>query len=138
MTDLRWHPRALTALALALAVGLLLTACTGSSSSSSTTTPAPTSAAASTPSASSGGGTTVTISNFAFQPDALTLPPGPATITVTNEDSTLHSFTLDDGSVSKDVPPGSTVEVKITVPSSGTLGWHCRIHTTMTGTITVG
>jgi plastocyanin len=85
-----------------------------------------------------GGGTTVTMQGFAFHPDALTLPAGKVTLTVTNDDSTLHSFTLDDGSVSKDVQPGATEQVTITVPSSGTLAWHCRIHPSMTGTITVG
>jgi plastocyanin len=85
-----------------------------------------------------GGGTSITISNFAFHPNALTLPPGKVTLSVTNNDSTLHSFTLDNGSVSQDIQPGTTAQVTITVPSSGTLGWHCRIHPTMTGTITVG
>jgi plastocyanin len=75
---------------------------------------------------------------FAFHPNALTLPAGSATLTVTNDDSTLHSFTLDDGSVSQDVSPGTTESVTITVPASGTLAWHCRIHSSMTGTITVG
>lgn len=109
---------------------LVLTAC--SSSSSSTT-----SSASSGGSSAAAGGTTITIKNFAFQPNALTLPPGQVTLSVTNDDTTLHSFTLDDGSVSKDIPAGTTQQVAITVPSSGTLGWHCRIHPSMTGTITV-
>jgi plastocyanin len=57
---------------------------------------------------------------------------------VTNNDTTTHSFTLDDGSVSKDIPAGQTVQVKVTFPQSGTLGWHCRFHPTMTGTLKVG
>lgn len=109
---------------------LLLAACSKSTSGGSTTSPPA--------GGGGGGGTSITISNFAFHPNALTLPPGKVTLSVTNNDSVLHSFTLDNGSVSQDIQPGTTAQVTITVPSSGTLGWHCRIHPTMTGTITVG
>jgi plastocyanin len=112
----------------------LLSACSSSSSSSSTESA--TTAATSTSSSAAASGTSITISNFAFQPNALTLPPGKVTLSITNDDSTTHSFTLDDNSVSKDIAPGTTQQVTITVPASGTLGWHCRFHSTMTGTIT--
>jgi plastocyanin len=131
MSRSRWIVGA--ALALTVAV---LAACSSSSSSSSTQSPAAVASSASTSSGAAASGTTITIQNFAFSPNALTLPPGKVTLSVTNDDSTLHSFTLDDGSASKDVPPGTTAQVTITVPASGTLGWHCRIHTSMTGTIT--
>jgi plastocyanin len=117
--------RSTLAMAVVFATAVLLGACSSSSSTSSS-------------SAAGGGGTTVTMQGLAFHPDALTLPAGSATLTVTNEDSTLHSFTLDDDSVTQDVDPGATQTVTITVPASGTLGWHCRIHSSMTGTITVG
>lgn len=117
-------------LAAALSVlVLLLTACSKSAGSGGGT---------SSPTGTGGGGTSITISNFAFHPNALTLPPGKVTLSVANDDSVLHSFTLDDGSVSQDIQPGTTAQVTITVPSSGTLGWHCRIHPSMTGTISVG
>jgi plastocyanin len=117
------------ALASVLALGLALTAC--SSGGGGGETP-------STGGGGGGGGTSVTIQNFAFQPDSLTLPAGKVTLSVTNNDSVAHSFTLDDGSVTQDIQPGATEQVTITVPSSGTLGWHCRFHSQMTGTITVG
>jgi plastocyanin len=83
-----------------------------------------------------GGGLTLTIKDFAFDPDTLSAPGGQqATVTVTNEDSATHSFTLDDGGVSRDVPPGQTVEVTVPFPASGTAGFHCRFHTSMTGTL---
>ncbi|MGE5225610.1 MAG: cupredoxin domain-containing protein [Planctomycetaceae bacterium] len=130
MSRSRW----VVAASLVLTVAAL-TACSSSSSSSSTSS-TQTSAAVGSSSSAAASGTSITISNFAFQPNALTLPPGKVTLSVTNDDSTLHSFTLDDGSVSKDIPPGTTQQVTITVPASGTLGWHCRIHSSMTGTIT--
>jgi plastocyanin len=95
----------------------------------------------STGGAAGGGASTQTISikDFAFHPNAITGAAGTTlSITITNNDSPTHSFTLDDNSVSKDIPPGQTVTVAVPLPDSGTVGWHCRFHPTMTGTITVG
>jgi len=89
-----------------------------------------------------GGGAsaqTISIKDFAFHPNAITGAAGTTlSITITNNDSPTHSFTLDDNSVSKDIPPGQSVTVAVPLPDSGTVGWHCRFHPTMTGTITVG
>jgi plastocyanin len=118
-----------------MALGLVTAACSsgGSSDSGGSPTGAP----------SGGGGgsgtATISISNFAFEPNALTGSPGETLeITVTNNDSTTHSFTADDGSVTQDISSGETATVTVTLPSSGTFGWHCRFHSSMTGTITVG
>ena len=81
-----------------------------------------------------GGGTTITIAGFAFDPDTITLS-GPTEVTVTNEDTTTHTFTLDDGSVDETVEPGATVTV--TVDVSAATGFHCNIHPQMTGQIEV-
>jgi plastocyanin len=83
---------------------------------------------------SSGGGTTITIAGFAFDPDSITVS-GPTEVTVTNDDSTTHTFTLDDGSVDETVEPGATVTV--TVDVSASTGFHCNIHPQMTGQIEV-
>ena len=83
---------------------------------------------------SSGGGTTITIAGFAFDPDTITVS-GPTEVTVTNEDTTTHTFTLDDGSVDQTVEPGATVTV--TVDVSAATGFHCNIHPQMTGQIEV-
>ena len=83
---------------------------------------------------SSGGGTTITIAGFAFDPDTITVS-GPTEVTVTNDDSTTHTFTLDDGSVDQTVEPGATETV--TVDVSASTGFHCNIHPQMTGQIEV-
>ena len=59
------------------------------------------------------------------------------TISLSNEDSVTHSFTLDDPSanVSVDVNGGATGEA--TAPSAGTYSFHCRFHAQMTGTLIV-
>ncbi len=86
-----------------------------------------------------GGGLALTIEGFAFHPDTLTATGGQnATITITNKDSVTHSFTLDQGGVSRDVPPGQTVEVTVPFPASGSAGFHCRFHPSITGTLTAG
>jgi plastocyanin len=83
-----------------------------------------------------GGGLTITIKDLAFHPDTLSAPGGQqATLTITNEDSVTHSFTLDDGAVSRDVPAGQTVEVTVPFPASATAGFHCKFHPSMTGTL---
>ena len=81
-----------------------------------------------------GGGTTITIAGFAFDPDTITVS-GPTEVTVTNDDSTTHTFTLDDGSVDETVEPGATETV--TVDVSASTGFHCNIHPQMTGQIEV-
>jgi plastocyanin len=83
---------------------------------------------------STGGGTTITIAGFAFDPDTITVS-GPTEVTVTNDDSTTHTFTLDDGSVDQTVEPGATETV--TVDVSASTGFHCNIHPQMTGQIEV-
>ena len=83
---------------------------------------------------SSGGGTTITIAGFAFNPDTITVS-GPTEVTITNEDSATHTFTLDDGSVDETVEPGATETV--TVDVSASTGFHCNIHPQMTGQIEV-
>jgi plastocyanin len=83
---------------------------------------------------SGGGGTTITIAGFAFDPDTITVS-GPTEVTITNEDSATHTFTLDDGSVDETVEPGATETVTVDVSES--TGFHCNIHPQMTGQIEV-
>jgi plastocyanin len=122
---------------LIVAVVLVAAACSSSSSSSSTSTTT-TSSAAPTGGGGDGGGSTATItaSGFAFSPSTVNVTPGKVTLTVTNNDSTLHTFTLDDGSSDTDLPPGQTTTIKLDL--SNTVGWHCKIHPSMTGTLNVG
>jgi plastocyanin len=81
-----------------------------------------------------GGGTTITIAGFAFDPATLTVS-GETTLTITNDDTATHTFTLDDGSVDEEIPGGETVEVSLNL--SERTGFHCAIHPQMTGTLEV-
>lgn len=83
-----------------------------------------------------GGGTSIVIQDFAFDPASLDVSAGQVTLTVTNEDSADHTFTLDDGSSDTEIAGGETAEVTLDV--SATVGFHCEIHPSMTGTLNVG
>ena len=109
-------------------VAALTLAAAGCSSDSSTTDTG----------GSTGGGAadqTITIKDFTFNPSTLTVS-GSTTIEVTNDDTTEHSFTLDDDSVSQDVQPGTSETV--TIDPAASIGWHCEFHPDMKGSITVG
>ena len=81
-----------------------------------------------------GGGTSITIADFAFDPDTITVS-GPTDVTITNDDSAPHTFTADDDSFDVQIDPGATETV--TVDVSQTTGFHCTIHPDMTGTVEV-
>jgi plastocyanin len=114
-------------------LALVAAACSSNNSPSGTTSGGATSAATSGGGAS---GTTIVAQNFAFSPSSVNVSSGSVTLTVTNKDSTEHTFTLDDGSSDTDLQPGKTVTVKLDLTK--TVGWHCKIHPTMTGTLQVG
>jgi plastocyanin len=135
-----------------MALGLVAAACSSNDASSggggtsggggSTGTTGTTGGSSGSTGGAAGGGAgaqAISIKDFAFHPNAITGAAGTTlSLTITNNDSPTHSFTLDDNSVSKDIPPGQTETVAVPLPDSGTVSWHCRFHSTMTGTITVG
>jgi plastocyanin len=81
-----------------------------------------------------GGGTSITIAGFAFDPDTISVS-GPTEVTITNEDDTAHTFTLDDGSVDEEIAGGASATVTVDVSES--TGFVCTIHPQMTGTVEV-
>lgn len=88
-----------------------------------------------------GGGTPVAVSaqNFAFSPNPASIPAGGTlTVTFTNKDTAEHSLTFDDGSQSVDVEGGKSGSFTFTAPSSGSIAFHCKYHSSMHGALTVG
>jgi plastocyanin len=81
-----------------------------------------------------GGGDTIVIEGFAFNPSTITVS-GPTEVTITNNDSATHTFTLDDGSIDEEIGAGETATVTIDVSAS--TGFVCRFHPQMTGTVEV-
>jgi plastocyanin len=132
MTKARW----VRLMAGLFVLSLVVAACSSDDNGGGTTatTGGATGSTAATGSTGGGGGTTITIAGFAFDPSTITVS-GPTEVTITNNDSTTHTFTLDDGSVDQTMDPGATETV--TVDVSASTGFHCKIHAQMTGQIEV-
>jgi plastocyanin len=126
-----------------LGVALALAACSG------TGTPAPTTAGGpgATTSAGGGGGAPCTdsteagtvqanIANLAFDPSTINAKVGDV-ITWTNNDTVPHGVELDDSSckMANAIQGGAKGSLKFTV--AGTYPFHCFIHPTIKGTITI-
>jgi plastocyanin len=128
-----------TALLVACAA-LPLAACSSNSTAApaTTATSAATSAGATTSPANPAAADKITISNFMFQPMAITVAPG-AKVTVTNTDTATHTLTstgtppaFDTG----DIATGKSVT--FTAPTKpGKYAYICQIHQYMQGTLTV-
>ena len=117
----------------------MLGACSDDSGSDSAATTAGNAAGANTTSGAGGGAAageaSVVASDLAFNPAELTAAVG-ETITFTNNDGFAHTFTADNGEFDSDnVDSGGTFEY--TPDATGEIPFHCKIHTNMTGTITV-
>jgi plastocyanin len=78
----------------------------------------------------------VTISGSAFDPSAVDAAAGDATFAVTNDDSFQHTFTSEDLDIDEALDGGSDTTVTATL-EPGTYAFHCKIHPSMTGEITV-
>ncbi|HEY5630361.1 MAG TPA: plastocyanin/azurin family copper-binding protein [Candidatus Limnocylindrales bacterium] len=91
---------------------------------------------AAAPSAAAAGstGSSVQIANFAFAPADLKVKVG-TTVIWTNTDGATHTVTADNGSFGGKLASGDTF--KETFTKAGTYAYHCAIHSSMTGTVTV-
>ena len=77
----------------------------------------------------------VAVSGFSFSPREITVTVGD-TITWTNSDAQAHTATADDGSFDTGTI-GNNGTGTATFSTAGTFPYHCKIHSSMTGTITV-
>ena len=77
----------------------------------------------------------VSIANFAFSPASLTIPVGD-TVEWTNNQNVTHTVTSDTGTeLSASLGPGQTYQHIFM--TAGSNPYHCSIHTTMHGSVTV-
>jgi plastocyanin len=126
--------RGLLVTAVALAA-LTLAACSTTSGSTTTSASTTTTAAGSTTTTAPDAGTTVTIHNLAFDPGTLIVTVG-TTVTWVNDDGTTHTVTADGGAFdSGHLAAGATFQ--FTFDQVGDFPYHCSIHTTMHGIISV-
>lgn len=81
------------------------------------------------------GQTDISIENFTFSGPGTVNPSGE--ITVTNNDTEVHTVTADDGSFDVTIPGGTSAT--FAAPSTaGTDGFFCKFHGNMRGSLTVG
>ena len=132
MTSHRLARRPIIVAVAAAVTVLVLAACGSTASSGSSSTPS----AAST---SGGSAAAVTIQNFAFTPQRLTVKAG-TTVTWTNNDSAPHTVTSSDGISTSasttslfngSVSPGATFSY--TFAKAGTYYYLCTIHKSEAG-----
>lgn len=79
---------------------------------------------------------TVIIQNFAFSPNNLTVKTG-TTVTWTNNDSTTHTITSDNGAFQSSGNLNQGAKYTFTFTKAGTYPYHCSIHPNMKGTVVV-
>lgn len=134
------RPALLVAVA-ALALGGVACGSSDNKSSSSTSTTASsgagTTAAGPTSTAATGGTDSITIQNFKFSPDPLNAKQGSKVTVAILDDGVPHSVTADDGSFDTGIFMKSNGPKTITVSKTGSIKYHCQVHSFMKGTITV-
>ena len=111
---------------------LLFAGCGGGSNSSASAN----SKGPASPAASGGSSSAVKISNFTFAPASVTVEQG-ARVTVTNQDSTAHTATADDGHSFDTGTLAHGASQTISVSKPGSYPYHCSIHPFMHGTLVV-
>ena len=82
-----------------------------------------------------GGPASVTIADFTFTPEVVSVPVGSA-VTWTNNDALGHSIVASDDSFSSETLDGGAT-FQFTFDAPGDHAYFCGIHPTMTGTVTV-
>jgi plastocyanin len=139
------HPRLRTTIAIVLVLFTMgAAACSGDSDEAEDTPaneavgeedPEGTEGEAESPAAGGAGVDSIVAENIAFSPTSLTIDTG-TEIQVENADSTEHTFTVDGTGIDEDLGPGAQVGVTIDL-EAGDYDFFCKIHPSMTGTLTV-
>lgn len=82
----------------------------------------------------------VTAADFAFDPVTIQAEPGQEVeVTLVNDDSTDHTFTVEELDVEAQAAGGESVSVTFTAPDLGSVEFFCQFHAEqMRGEITVG
>ena len=108
---------------------------TTTTTGATSTTGATTTTTQATTTTSGGGSAQVTIAGFAFSPGTLTVPVGTTVIWV-NSDGITHTVTANGGAFNS----GNLVDgaaFQFTFTQAGQFPYHCALHASMSGTITV-
>ncbi|HEV2311350.1 MAG TPA: cupredoxin domain-containing protein [Acidimicrobiia bacterium] len=76
-----------------------------------------------------GGAVTLTQNDYFFSPTFVSVPKGVTSVavTVTNNGSTTHSFTVPSANITADLNPGATMTFTVPVTGNGVY-FYCRFH----------
>jgi plastocyanin len=78
------------------------------------------------------GSAEVELDDYYFEPTVLKGKPGSSvTLELKNEGSVEHNFTIDSQGIDKDLEPGKSAKVSVTIPKSGALSFYCKYHKSM-------
>lgn len=137
------HARMTLAIGSVLLAAATLVGCGGGSSSYSPAAPSPAPAPAPAPPATPAAGGADVIITIVGMNGGLSYSPSPVTVTAgqkvawKNADNLPHTATADGGAFNTGtIAPGATSS-PITMPADGSFPYHCVIHPSMTGTLTV-
>ena len=119
-----------------VALGLGFTACGSNDNGGAVSSGSSTSTTAASSGSKHENTVSVTASGFAFTPTAATAKAGDVYFEIKNKDTTTHTFTIDGTDVDIRMDGGTGGE-KETNLKAGSYEWHCKIHSTMKGTLTV-
>ncbi|MDP9184520.1 MAG: cupredoxin domain-containing protein [Actinomycetota bacterium] len=136
------HRRGSAIGALLVATIFIVTACSSGSSTSSAAGGSSSSSSQSEAPANVQGksSTKVTAQNFFFSPSTLDGTAGQKlTITLDNEGTVAHNFSIDDQNISVTLQPGTEQDIEVTFPQSGSVQFYCVFHKAngMTGQLEV-
>jgi plastocyanin len=130
------------AVAAIIAIVVLMSACSSSSGSSSSsaseggegasgtiTLDGQTANDHGTEDVSGGGKEKVEVDSFFFNPTVLTAHAGDKLqLTLSNDSSVAHNFSISDQNIDQDIPAGQSITVNVVLPNSGTEVFFCKFH----------
>lgn len=77
----------------------------------------------------SGSSLVVSAGDSYFSPTCLTgVPAGTVTLTITNTGRALHNVSVASEGIDSDIPAGTSVTVKVSVPAGTPLAYFCKYH----------
>ena len=83
----------------------------------------------------------VELDDYYFEPTVIQGKAGSTvTLELKNQGSVEHNFSIDGQTIDKDLEPGDSAKVTVTIPKSGSISFYCKYHKSMgmAGALEVG
>jgi plastocyanin len=123
------HRRGSAIGALLVATIFIVTACSSSTSSAAGGGSSSSSQSQAPANVSGKSSTKMSAQNYFFSPSTLDGTAGQKLIiTLDNEGSVPHNFSIDDQNISVTLQPGTGQDIEVTFPQSGSVQFYCAFH----------